>query len=430
MATMIYDVAIVGAGAAGLGAARAARDRGLSYVVLEAAGRSGGRAHTETSTFGFAWDRGCHWLHSASINPMRELADEYGFRYAKGGVSRGHHLGDRWASPEEEERIAGEMASTRERVTATGARGLDVSASEVVDMTSPWLPVVRTAYAGEWSVDVPDVSTADDAAYRDTAENWPLEDGYGALVQRHAEGIEVQLSTPVERISWGGPSVKLATPSGQVEARAVIVTVSTRVLQDEVIAFDPPLPSWKREAYQAIQLGNANKVSFALPREELGVPEEGSSSAWAKVDDRQGIWFQLGAFGRGMANGYIGGALGLEVERAGEAAMLATGRDALARMYGSDVGGKITAEACSMWSSDPWVRGAYGAARPGKAHLRADLATPVGEQLFFAGEATSLDWFSTCHGAHLSGIAAVEAVAEARETGGVGLSSLIHSTRA
>ena len=60
MAGTIYDVAIVGAGAAGLGAAREARERGLSYVVLEAMDRIGGRAHTESATFGTPWDRGCH----------------------------------------------------------------------------------------------------------------------------------------------------------------------------------------------------------------------------------------------------------------------------------------------------------------------------------------------------------------------------------
>jgi monoamine oxidase len=76
-----YDLVIVGAGAAGLSAAKRARERGLDVVVFEAMDRIGGRAHTDTSVFGIPWDRGCHWLHSASVNPMRELADAYGFRY-------------------------------------------------------------------------------------------------------------------------------------------------------------------------------------------------------------------------------------------------------------------------------------------------------------------------------------------------------------
>ena len=131
----------------------------------------------------------------------------------------------------------------------------------------------------------------------DTDENWPLQDGYGALVARHAEGIPVELSTPVRRIEWGGPLVRVVTSKGVVEAGAVIVTVSTKVMQDGVIVFDPPLPVRKQEAYDAIQLGNANKVSFAIDGRQLGV--DGHSRLWVKVTERQGMFFQLRPFGTG-----------------------------------------------------------------------------------------------------------------------------------
>ncbi len=177
MAGKIYDVAIVGAGAAGLGAAREAQERGLSYVVLEAMDRIGGRAHTDTSTFGQQWDRGCHWLHSSSVNPFRMLADEYGFRYASTNPARVSHLGDRWATPAEEVRIAAETELEHAKILEAGKRGQDVPASQVVDLDGPWISLIRTAYAGEWSVDLDQVSTADYIAYRDTHENWPVEDG-------------------------------------------------------------------------------------------------------------------------------------------------------------------------------------------------------------------------------------------------------------
>ena len=81
-------------------------------------------------------------------------------------------------------------------------------------------------------------------------------------------------------------------------------------------------------------------------------------------------------------------------------------------MYGSGILKEIQLEACSMWQTEPWIRGAYGAARPGMAHLRKDLFTPIDERLYFAGEATSIDFFSTCHGAHLTGVAAVDEIAK------------------
>jgi monoamine oxidase len=203
--------------------------------------------------------------------------------------------------------------------------------------------------------------------------------------------------------------VRVATDAGTVDAGAVVITVSTRIIQDGVIAFDPPLPAWKQEAYDAIQLGNANKVSFAIDGRLLGVDRH--ASLWVKVTERQGMFFQLRPFGWDLANGYLAGDLGAEAEREGPAAMLALGLDALKMAFGSDIAKAVTRSACSTWQTEPWIRGAYGAARPGLAHKRRELVTPVDDRLFWAGESVSHDFFSTCHGAHLTGIAAIEAAA-------------------
>jgi monoamine oxidase len=403
------DVAIVGAGAAGLGAARAAQERGLSFVVLEAMDRIGGRAHTESTTFGVPWDRGCHWLHSADINPMRVLADRYGFHYLKEQPPFRHHVGDRFLTSEKSEELRAHVDSCWEAAYNAGRAGRDVSYAEVVDQKHPWNAAFRTTVAGEWSVTPEEASTLDGVHYRDTDNNWPLREGYGALVARHAEGLPVELSTPVRRIEWDSSPVRVIVDSGTIEARAVVVTVSTRIIQDDVIAFDPPLPAWKREAYDAIRLGNANKVSFAIDGRELGV--EGHSSLWIKVDERQGMYFQLRPFGFDLANGYLAGELGAEAEAEGPDAMQQLGISALKSAYGSAIERKITKAACSTWQSEPWIRGAYGAARPGEAHKRKELVRPIDDKLFWAGEAVSHDFFSTCHGAHITGEAAVEAIA-------------------
>lgn len=408
MSTRQVDVAIVGAGAAGLGAARAARERGLSFIVLEAMDRSGGRAHTDTTTFGVPWDRGCHWLHSASVNPFRALAQEYGFTYVERPPIRGAQLLGRPASEGELTSMFRSLERQLAQIEEAGRRGDDVPASTVVNLSDRWLPLLRTALAGEWGVDLTEVSTRDDAAYRNTDENWPVQEGYGALIARHAAGIPIELGTPVERVAWGGPTARVVTGRGEIEARTVLITVSTRVIQDEVIAFDPPLPAWKREAYEAIRLGNANKVTFGIDGRHLGVEEP--TSCWVQLDADQGMWMQLRPFGFDLASGYLAGALGEAVEREGEAAMLALGREALVRIFGNDIIRHIALEACTMWQTEPWIRGAYGAARPGRAHLRPRLAIPLDDQLFFAGEATSRDWFSTAHGAHLTGVAAIDAI--------------------
>jgi monoamine oxidase len=405
------DLVIVGAGAAGLGAARRAGELGLTYVVFEAMDRIGGRAHTDSTTFGTPWDRGCHWLHSGSVNPFAKLADTYGFHYETHQPHRRSFDGSRWLTDDEatavERHVYGDLWGAIER---TGKAGKDISAADVVEMQDPWIAVLRTALAGEWSVDIPEVSTGDDVNYRDTHENWPVQEGYGALVARHAEGIAVELNTAVTKITWDGSGVMVETSAGTIEAKAVVITVSTKVIQDDVIEFVPALPDSKREAYEAITLGNANKVSFKIDKKLLG---DCHNTAWIRVTPDQGMWFQLRAFDRNMANGYIAGALGEAVENEGEAAMIACGREALRSAFGSDILKAIQIEACTMWQHEPWIRGAYGAAQPGKAQLRKELATPIEDRHYFAGEAASVDFFSTCHGAHLTGIAAVEAAAGA-----------------
>src|SRR5262249_12049434 len=146
-------------------------------------------------------------------------------------------------------------------------------------------------------------------------------DGYGALVARDAEGIPVELSTPVWRIDWSGPRVKVTTPDGTVEAGAAIVTVSTNVLTADLIGFESALPDWKANAAAAVPLGRANKVTFGIEGRHLGV--DGHTNVVVPVGARVMMSFQLRPFGFDMANGYLAGPLCRDLEEAGEAEMTA-----------------------------------------------------------------------------------------------------------
>ena len=101
MNTTEVDVAIVGAGAAGLAAARRLTELGKSFVLLEASHRIGGRAYTEEILPGVPFDLGCHWMHSASLNPFVKIADELGFAYTKNGYPRGGYSDGTWATEQD-----------------------------------------------------------------------------------------------------------------------------------------------------------------------------------------------------------------------------------------------------------------------------------------------------------------------------------------
>jgi monoamine oxidase len=113
--------------------------------------------------------------------------------------------------------------------------------------------------------------------------------------------------------------------------------------------------------------------------------------------------FHLRPFGQPCIEGFYGGRFAQALEDAGQGALAAQAIDEVVAMLGSDFRRKLKPLAESRWAHDPFARGSYSHALPGHAGARAVLAAPVEGRLFFAGEATSLNFFSTAHGARDSG---------------------------
>ena len=252
------------------------------------------------------------------------------------------------------------------------------------------------------------VSTLDAARYHDTGYNWPVLEGYGALVAAYGAGLPVKLSTPALAIDWHGPSVRVETPSGTLAARAAIVTLPTGVLADEKVRFRPALPAAKLAAIEHLPLGVADKVFFRVTGDPFGLPAD--SFVRGRHDSSRTSAIQIRPFGRDIISCYLGGSYARELEETG--AMIDAVWGELVNAFGNGVRGHLEAPRATAWFLDPHARGSYSAALPGHAHRRADLAAPLDDRLFFAGEACSPDFFSTCHGAHLSGITAASAVAD------------------
>jgi monoamine oxidase len=410
------DIAIVGAGAAGLAAARRARDFGLSFAVLEAKGRIGGRTHTDTDTFGTAWDRGAHWLHSAAINPLTRIAGALDQPYLARESFRGRHLnlGGRWASDAERDDYNDTIEAAFEAVDALGARGLDVPAAQALDAGGRWYRLIEHVHEAISGFPPERISALDLHRYYDSGENWPLVRGYGALIEAYGASVPVSLDTPVSAIDRGGRGVVLETPRGAVKARAAIVTVSTNVLARGLIRFSPALPAALQAALEGVPTGAANKVALKFSRNVFDMPDTSYASLMdERAPSRHAVSFQIRPFGSELAIAYLGGRFAEEMEREGEAAMIDMARAALADMFGSSVLDHVVGVAATAWSSDPHMLGAYSCALPGHAGDRAKLAEPLDGKVFLAGEAVHPSWFSTVQGAYLSGIHAVERAAAA-----------------
>jgi monoamine oxidase len=243
------------------------------------------------------------------------------------------------------------------------------------------------------------VSILDMDAYEDTNLNWRVRRGYGALMAAYGEGLPLAMNCKVTRIDHSGKRVRIETSRGILTAKKAIVTVPTNLIASEAIRFHPALPA-KVDAAAGLPLGLADKVMLALD-EANGLPKDGNLRG-ATMRTEMGT-FHLRPFGQPCIEGFFGGRFAKALENAGDGAIAAQSIDEIAGFLGNDYRRKLKPLAESRWAHDPFARGSYSHALPGHAGKRAVLAAPVDGRLFFAGEATSPNFFSTAHGARDSG---------------------------
>lgn len=405
-------VAVIGAGAAGIGASLTLTRLGVPHLVLEASGRVGGRAYTDSYSLGYPWDQGCHWFHSADINVLCHMADRLGHRYRSPAspAAAASFLNGRWLTGSlRADYVWGKLAEIAE----AGRCGPDIAAASLLDPGHPLAEVMRHWLKLMYSAEPEDIWTRDAGNYKDTGLNLAVEDGYGALIARLARGLPIRLNTPVTKITCGARDVTVSTPAGDIKTSTVVLAVPARILQMERIAIVPALPDELAEAFQEVPMGWYEKIAIAFDRLVFG--ERTATYADIIADPEMPLNFELHPFGRPIAVTHVAGRQARDLECGGEAAMIEHALSALVAAFGSDLRRHVVKGTTTHWSSAPYIGGAYSCARPGKAELRKRFAAPLHERIHLAGEHVH-QWFNaTAHGAYETGINA--ALAAARQTG-------------
>lgn len=398
------DIAIIGAGAAGVGAARRLNRRGLDVLLLEASARVGGRAWTH-SVEDMPLDLGCGWLHSAERNPWVGIAEAAGFPVDRSTAAWGQQLRDLGFSPAEQEAANRAFAAWDSRLRSDPPP--NDRAADALPPGDPWNAYVEALSGYINGAGLSDLSVADYLAYDDAASdaNWRLPDGYGTLVASDLPPVPVALGTAVRRIREDATGLVLETPRGDIHARAAIVTVPTPVLARGELRL-PGRHDDRCHAAAQLPLGLANKLFLRLEDAEAVPPESHLLGNPQSADTGS---YYLRPFGRPVIECFFGGSGAAALEAEGPDASAAFARQELGALLGAGFARGLRLVAASAWGQADGFGGSYSHALPGHAEARAVLAAPD-DRLFFAGEACSRTDFSTAHGALTTGEAAAEAV--------------------
>ena len=420
-------VIVVGAGIAGLAAARALSDRGVDVEVLEARTRIGGRTWTVDKI-----DLGAQWIHSTEGNPITTLCRQLGIPilYVGGDATylggwENLHLVDRHgrrmssASKTRSIAVADAVRDEFERWRAQrkpGKRADLPAATAFARVMRRHSLAPAKAREADWHVRI---CTRDDwGGYRDTlsALYWEdgyqvygygdsaFPDGYGVVGERLAQGLSIRLNCPVTALTHTSRGVTVSGAAGDFEADAAIVTVPLGVLKSGAIRFTPALPSAKRGAIRRLGVGCLAKIALFYdrpfwPREPyvFGLAD-GADLSSPTLAVNMWVTHRIACLVF-----VVGGELGERLERWPAERAHRWGRAAVQRMFGQNP--RPVRMLRTGWTMDPFAMGAYSHVRVGATPADFDLlAQPVGESLFFAGEATCRQHWGCVHGAYVSGM--------------------------
>jgi monoamine oxidase len=250
-----------------------------------------------------------------------------------------------------------------------------------------------------------------------------------------AHGAQLRLNMVVEEVRWSrnGVEVRSGTDHGPHQSRAAraLVTLPLGVLQADLnapgsVRFVPPLPE-KAQAARKLAMGDAFRLIFRfrepfweglkLPPKD-GTTKDLSELAYlhASYEAIPSWWTQLPTRAP-LLVGWAGGPRAEKLSLEGKEALTDRGLDTLAQIFGmprNEIEGLLEESYTHDWHGDPFSRGGYSYIPVGGLQAGAELARPVDETLFFAGEATNTDGhIGTVHGAVASGIHAAQEIIDA-----------------
>jgi monoamine oxidase len=400
------DVVVIGAGAAGIAAARSLRAAGRDVTVLEARDRVGGRVWTARDLAAVPVELGAEYVHGEGVVTWRWLR-EFGLEAAEahGDEAWWAFAAGRRLDPPAFEAL---MPSHPFDDLGEAARAWDAPGATLETALRAWArqcrPQALEAAWGLWNsagcvgwgadLDRLGVEALLEATYDGDGEtDFRIGAGYATLFERCAAGLDVRLGTPATAIEWGARGATVHAASGELAGRHVVVTLPLGVLRAGAVTFDPPLPEGKREAIARLGVGHVDKVVLVF---DAPFWPGGMKGVFTDLDGQS--WKVAG--GGRVLRALMGGRAAERFEAAPDPVAKAVRE--LETVFALELGGRLREGRFAGWGTDPWARTGYSYVPAGGRGLRAALAEPLGS-LSFAGEATHVVRPGTVHGAIESG---------------------------
>ena len=422
---MLGRVVVIGAGLAGLAAARKLQSHGYEVLVLEGRERIGGRLWTSTKWADVPLDLGASWIHGMDGNPLTELAEAARAKLIETSYDSNqiYDVDGSKLSEAKEERLDRLRDQFQRAIELAQDAENDTSLRNVIDRfqvrlgATPEIKqmlnfIASSTLEQEYAGSVEKMS----AQWFDSAEEFDGEDGlfaegYEQVVRFLANDLTIKTSQVVQRIEWDQAQVRVTTGQETFTADQVIVTLPLGVLKAGRVEFSPPLPKTTRKAIESLDMGVLNKCYLRFPK--VFWPDDVD---WLEcITAKHGEWVEWVSFARALnvpvLLGFNAADRGREIESWTDQQIVASAMATLRHLFGSDIPEPIDYQ-LTRWASDPFALGAYSYNPVGAdPNLRRNLAKPIASKLYFAGEATDDEYFGTAHGAYLSGLRAAEEIA-------------------
>ena len=405
-----YEVIIVGAGIAGISAAKILDNNNISNIVIEANNRVGGRAKKAPGSFGHWFDLGCSYLHEGEINPFRTVAKSLNvpIDYQNGDIfsieKTKYLFREKPFLLNKKKKLKKSYNNFLVKLNFYKENIQDNRLSTCLNINDPNYPVIFDYLTGLNGIEANLVSARDFASVNE-GKDLIIESGLANMIDKWATGINVIFNNQVKQINWGREQIEIYTKSKKYVCKSVLLTVSNGILANEDITFIPKLPDYKIQAINNLPMGILNKIGVLFKE---GTFKDNQLGWYVVITDKyhknipEIFSFEIRKKEKEHMTFFFGGKKGSDIENYPKKYYKKI-IEFIKKQFGDNIEKNIIKLIHSSWGKDPYSKGAYSYALPGHNFERDLLKKPLEKKVYFAGEATINKTYGTCHGAYISG---------------------------